>query len=68
MGNTLNGKTTRHVSRTAWNFWVDLLTGLAFAAMVGTGILGKWILPPGSRGGVGLVWLGQGKHFWGDIH
>lgn len=62
------GHETRRHSRTALNFWVDLLTAIAFAAMVGTGILAKWILPPGSRGGVGLTWLGQGRHFWGDVH
>lgn len=54
--------------KTRWNFWVDILTGLTFAAMVGSGILAKWVLPPGSRGGSGLVWLGQGRHFWGDLH
>jgi uncharacterized membrane protein len=62
------GQDGRRPGRTALNFWVDLLTALAFAAMVGTGILAKWILPPGSRGGVGLTWLGQGRHFWGDVH
>ena len=50
------------------NFWVDVVTGIVFAAMVGSGILAKWILPPGSRGGAGYVWLGQGRHFWGDVH
>lgn len=54
--------------RAKLNFWVDVVTGIVFAAMVGLGILGKWILPPGSRGGAGFVWLGQGRHFWGDIH
>jgi hypothetical protein len=55
-------------SRTKLNLWVDIVTGLAFAFMVGSGILAKWILPPGSRGGTGFVWLGQGRHFWSDIH
>jgi len=50
------------------NFWVDVVTAIVFAAMAGSGILQKWILPPGSRGGIGLVWLGQGRHFYGDIH
>ena len=54
--------------KTLLNFWVDMATALAFALMVGTGILQKWILPPGSRGGAGYVWLGEGRHFWGDIH
>jgi len=51
-----------------WNFWVDMVTVLTFSAMVGSGVLAKWILPPGSRGGEGLVWLNQGRHFWGDVH
>ena len=50
------------------NFWIDWITAVAFAAMLGGGILLKWILPPGSRGGEGLIWLGQGRHFYGDIH
>ncbi len=50
------------------NFWIDMLTGVTFSAMLGTGILLKWILPPGSRGGSGLVWFGEGRHFWGDVH
>lgn len=54
--------------RSALNFWVDFATGVIFAAMVGSGVMGKWILPPGSRGGAGLIWLGQGRHFWMDIH
>lgn len=54
--------------RARLNFWVDWLTAAVFAAMVGGGILLKWVLPPGSRGGVGLTWLGQGRHFYGDIH
>lgn len=54
--------------KTRWNFWVDIVTGIVFAAMVGTGILEKWILPPGSRGGRGYLWLGEGRHFYADIH
>jgi len=61
-------ESTKPSSKTRWNFWVDIVTGLVFAAMVGTGILEKWYLPPGSRGGAGLVWFGEGRHFWGDIH
>ena len=58
----------RRGGRAALNFWVDIATGVVFAAMVGSGLLAKWILPPGSRGGTGLIWLGQGRHFWGDVH
>lgn len=60
--------TRQNSATTRWNFWVDIVTGVVFAAIVGTGILEKWVLPPGSRGGSGLVWLGEGRHFWADIH
>jgi hypothetical protein len=44
------------------HFLIDVITGTVLASMVGTGIL------PGIRGGRGLTWLGQGRHFWGDVH
>jgi hypothetical protein len=50
------------------NFWIDWLTTAVFAAMLGGGILLRWILPPGSRGGAGLSWLGHTRHYYGDIH
>ena len=68
MSDTMKTRDRKPVSRASWNFWVDIATAVVFSAMVGTGILAKWILPPGSRGGEGLVWLGEGRHFWGDIH
>lgn len=40
-------------------------------AMVLTGLLLKYVLPPGSggrEGGRGLVLWGMGRHDWGDIH
>ena len=58
----------RRLSRSGVNFWVDAATAVAIAAMLGTGILLKWVLPPGIRGGRGLSWLGEGRHYWGDVH
>lgn len=56
---------SRRVNR---NFWLDIATAVVFAALVGNGILLKWIVPPGIRGGRGLTWLGESRHFWGDVH
>jgi hypothetical protein len=36
--------------------------------MVGTGVLLRWRLPPGSHGGRGLRFLGLGRHDWADVH
>lgn len=56
-------------SRTALNFWVDLATAILFAGLLGSGILMKWILPPGTCDAPGVkVWLGHSRHWWGDIH
>jgi hypothetical protein len=49
------------------HFWLDLLTAVVFAAMAGTGVLLRWVLPHGSPR-VGLTWLGVGRHVWGDVH
>lgn len=58
----------RRPPRSVVNFWVDLATAVAIAGMLGTGILLRWVLPPGTRGGRGISWLGEGRHFWGDVH
>lgn len=55
----------RSPSRT--NFWIDLTTAVALAAMTGTGILQRWILPRGSTRS-GLTWLGLDRHQWADFH
>lgn len=59
----------RKGSRTAINFWIDLLTAVSFAVLLGTSFLMKYILPPGTCDGDGVkVWLGHSRHWWGDIH
>lgn len=61
--------TARKASRTAINFWIDLLTAIAFAGLLGTSFLMKYILPPGTCDGEGVkVWLTHSRHWWGDIH
>ena len=47
---------------------LNLLLYIAFCAMVGTGLLMAYHLPPGSRGGSGLTVLGMDRHEWGDVH
>ena len=55
--------------RTAVNFWVDLATAVMFAGLLGSGMIMKWILPPGTCDAPGVkVWLGHSRHWWGDIH
>lgn len=55
--------------RTALNFWIDLATAVLFAGLLGSGVIMKWILPPGTCDTPGVkVWLGHSRHWWGDIH
>jgi len=54
--------------RNAINFLVDLATFVILFLMVATGLLLRFVLPPGFRGGRGLVLWGLERHGWGDIH
>jgi hypothetical protein len=55
--------------RRALNFWIDLATTVLFAALLGTGGLMNWVLPPGTCDAPKLMlWLGHARHWWGDIH
>jgi hypothetical protein len=58
----------RGVSRNVVNFVIDSFTLLAMLAMVATGLLMRFVLPPGSRGGRGLGLWGLTRHDWGDVH
>lgn len=59
----------RAVGRTALNFWIDLATTAAFCTLLGSSMIMKWILPPGTCDDAGVkVWLGHSRHWWGDIH
>jgi len=50
------------------NYIVDLFALLVMLGMVGTGLLIKYQLPPGSRGGHGMTLWGLDRHEWGDVH
>jgi hypothetical protein len=51
----------------AWKKVIDLMLYLLFCALAGTGVLLAYRLPHG--GGVdGTLFLGFGRHAWGDIH
>ena len=49
------------------NFIVDLVSLLAMVGMIATGLLLKYVLPPGSGHAGKVVW-GLGRHDWGDVH
>jgi hypothetical protein len=55
------------VRKNTLNFVVDLLTLIAILAMIGTGLVLYFVLPPGS-GGRGLILWELGRHDWGDVH
>ncbi len=50
------------------NFVTDVVTLLVVLAMAATGLLLKFVLPPGSRGGQGLQLWGLTRHDWCDVH
>jgi hypothetical protein len=48
------------------NFVIDLVTAGVMLAMISTGLLVRFVLPPGTGGRLN-VW-GWGRHDWGDLH
>ena len=72
-GNFLKGG--RPIMRKAQvNFIIDALMMLAMAAIIGLGLLMKYVLVPGREAddlygaGAGLTWLGMDRHQWGLVH
>jgi hypothetical protein len=64
-----NSQQPRHSPRTqAINFAIDLLSLLALLAIAATGLVLKYVLPPGIRGGRGLRLWDLSRHEWGEIH
>ena len=54
------------MKRNTLNFVVDVVTALVLFSMVATGLIVRFVLPPGS-GGRQALW-GLGRHDWGDLH
>ncbi len=68
------------MNRLKWNAFIDTLAFIALVAMTSTGLVLRFMLPPGSgrleAGGPGLgtgrrsitVLWGMTRHQWGDVH
>ena len=54
------------MKRTTLNFVIDLVSFIGFAVLTTTGVLMRYILPPGS-GHRSTIW-GFDRHEWGGIH
>lgn len=55
------------MQRPSVNYLIDLFTLLVMLAIACTGLIMRFVLPPGS-GGRGLVLWGLGRHEWGSVH
>lgn len=67
------------MKRATLNFMVDVISFLNLVALAFTGVIMKWILPPGTGGHGRALTGGRGRqeikylwsmtrHDWGDIH
>lgn len=54
------------MKRSTLNFCVDFVTLLVFLGMAVTGLLVRFLLPPGTGGRLS-IWS-WGRHDWGDLH
>lgn len=54
------------MTRNLLNFLIDGLTAIVMLGMISTGLLVRFVLPPGT-GGRMSVW-GWGRHDWGEFH
>ena len=54
------------MKRNTLNFVIDVVTTLVMFGMVATGLVVRFVLPPGS-GSRWVLW-GLGRHDWGDLH
>jgi hypothetical protein len=55
------------VGKSEWKKIIDLTLYLLFCALGGTGLLLAYRLPHGGEGGHALF-LGDGRHMWGEVH
>jgi fucose 4-O-acetylase-like acetyltransferase len=54
------------IRKPALNFIIDSVSFFAFVLLITTGVLMRYLLPPGS-GRISSIW-GLNRHDWGDIH
>ncbi|MCY2953523.1 MAG: DUF4405 domain-containing protein [Planctomycetota bacterium] len=54
------------MKRNTLNFLIDLVSGLVLLGMIVTGLVMRFVLPPGS-GRARALWT-WGRHDWGDVH
>lgn len=54
------------MKRPTLNFLIDVVAFIAFAFLTTTGVLTRYVLPPGS-GRYATLW-GLNRHGWGDLH
>jgi len=54
------------MKRNAINFVIDFMTLVAILGMVGTGLVVRYALPPGTGGRL-TIW-GMDRHDWGNVH
>jgi hypothetical protein len=54
------------MKRNTLNFVIDLLSALVLLGIIATGLIVRFVLPPGS--GRALALWSLGRHNWGDVH
>lgn len=55
------------MKRSKINFFVDISAFAGFVLLATTGVLMRYILPPGNQGRFKEIW-GLNRHTWGNIH
>ena len=56
------------MKKNTWNFLIDLLILLVFVGKIWTGLLMRYILPPGQGRGRSWTLWGMNRHDFGNIH
>jgi hypothetical protein len=56
----------RTIKRSTINFIIDAVGFVGFVFLTTTGVLVRYVLPPGS-GRRAVLW-GMNRHEWGDLH
>lgn len=56
------------MNRSRLNFALDAISLLLMLALLETGLVIRYLLPPGRQGGHGLTLWGWDRHQWGELH